>query len=265
VQPLAWCSRPGDSAVPLSEARDLVWDGTLNVRDLGGHPTEDGSETKFGRIIRADNIRRLSEKGWKALADYGVRTIVDLRTDAELAADPPAELPVTVVHAPFMVDAPEVFAEADALSARQANVTLATRDVYLLFLDRFHPFVARVIQTVADAPPGGVLVHCAGGKDRTGLTVALLLRMAGAGLDDIDADYALSEERLKPRHERWFAEAEGDEVLLERLRRMAATPRGTMRAVLEELEARYGSVAGYLTASGASPDIAERVRARLLG
>jgi protein-tyrosine phosphatase len=249
--------------LPKPLTRELVWDGILNVRDLGGHPTENGRETRFGRIVRADNIRRLSDRGWRALADYGVRTVVDLRTEEELAADPPAEVPVDVVHAPFMIDSPEVFAEADAASRRHSDLALATRDVYLLFLDRFRPLVANVIQVVADAPEGAVVVHCAGGKDRTGLTVALLLRLAGVGVDEIDADYALSQERLKPRHEQWFAEAAGDEEKLERLRRLTATPTGAMRGVLDDLAARYGSVEGYLLAGGARPGIGERVRERL--
>ena len=102
-----------------------------------------------------------------------------------------------------------------------------------------------------------------GGKDRTGVTVAFLLRIAGVGLDEIGADYALSEERLKPRHEQWFAEA-SDELELERLKRIAATPAQAMIGVIEELERRYGSVEAFLRAGDAPADIAERVRARLL-
>lgn len=249
----------------MRRSRDLAWDGVLNVRDLGGHPTADGRETQFGRIVRADNVRRLSDEGWHALAEYGVRTVVDLRTEEELAADPPAEVPVEVVHAPFMVDSPEAFAAADAASSRHTDLMLATRDVYLVFLEHFHELAARVIQTVATAQKGAVVVHCAGGKDRTGLTVAFLLRLAGVGLAEIDTDYALSEERLRPRHERWFAEAADDEEQLERLRRMAVTPAGTMRAVLEELERRHGSIEAYLRAGGAPAGVGERVRARLLG
>lgn len=246
------------------KTRDLVWDGILNVRDLGGHATEDGRETQYGRIVRADNVRRLSDEGWKALADYGVRSILDLRTDQELDADPPAELPVDVVHVKFMDDAPEVFEQAEAASIAAPDIATATRDVYLIFLESFRANVARVIKAVVDAPEGGVLVHCAGGKDRTGLTVAILLRLAGVGLGDIAADYALSEERLRPRHERWLTDA-ADDAERERLRRVTATPAASMVGVVEELERRYGSVEDYLRAGGASDDIGDRVRARLLG
>ena len=247
----------------MLRSRDLIWDGVLNVRDLGGHSTQDGRETQYGRIVRADNVRRLSDEGWKALADYGIRTILDLRTDEELDADPPTELPVDVVHVEFMDDTPEVFEQAEAASLAAPDLATATRAVYLIFLESFRANVARVIQAVVDAPEGGVLVHCAGGKDRTGLTVAILLRLSGVGLDEIAADYALSEERLRPRHERWLAEA-ADDAERERLRRITATPAASMVGVLEGLERRYGSVEEYLRAGGAPDDVGERVRVRLL-
>jgi protein-tyrosine phosphatase len=65
--------------------RNLAWEGCYNVRDLGGHATEEGRETRFGSIIRSDSVRNLSEPGWEALADHGVTTIVDLRIRSELA------------------------------------------------------------------------------------------------------------------------------------------------------------------------------------
>ena len=57
----------------------LAWEGCLNVRELGGLPTEDGGETVFGRVVRGDNPEQLTAAGWASLADYGVRTVVDLR------------------------------------------------------------------------------------------------------------------------------------------------------------------------------------------
>jgi protein-tyrosine phosphatase len=242
--------------------RDLVWDGLLNVRDLGGHSTVDGGETQFGRIVRADAVRRLTDEGWQALLDYGIRTIVDLRTDEERQADPPAELPVTVVHVPFLEEDQEVFEEVEAASSRAPDQAVATRDVYLIFLERFRANVAAAIAAIADAPEGGVVVHCMGGKDRTGLTTALLLRMSGVPIEDIATDYALSEERLRPRHDAWLAEA-GSDAERERLRRIAATPAESMVGVLDELERRHGSVEGYLRAGGAPEDIGKRIRARL--
>lgn len=244
--------------------RTLAWDGCLNVRDLGGHTTEDGAETLFGAIVRADSVRQLSDEGWAAAAAYGVRTIVDLRTDRELAEDPPSELPLEVVHVQTLEERDEVSAEAEAAGEAAPEPATATRDVYLIFLERFRANFARAIMEVARAPHGGVVIHCAGGKDRTGLVAAMLLRLAQVSRDEIGADYELSEERLRSRHEAWLAEA-GTEAERERIRRISATPAAAMVGVLEEIERRYGSVAGYLRAGGATDEDLERACARLRG
>jgi protein-tyrosine phosphatase len=252
----------------LQRSRDLVWDGLLNVRDLGGHPTEDGGETRFGSVVRADSVRQLSDDGWKELVGYGVKTVVDLRANEELEADPPAELPVEVLHVPFMeTDASDwkaVEGELDAAVKAAPDVATATRNVYLIFLERFNRNVAAAIRAVADAPEGGVVIHCAGGKDRTGLLTAFLLHLAGVGTDEIAQDYALSEERLRTRHEQWLAQAQSEEER-ERLKRISQTPADAMKGVFEELARRYGSVEEYLRRAGLTDDELARARARLRG
>ena len=242
--------------------RDLAWEGLLNARDLGGHPTEDGGETRWDSVVRTDSVRLLTDEGWKSAVDYGIRTVVDLRSDEELAADPPAELPLEPVHVPFFDDRDDVFEQVEAASVGAVNHAEATREVYLIFLEHFRHNVAAAIRAVARAPEGGVVVHCHGGKDRTGLVSAFLLRLAGVSIEDIATDYALSEVRLRTRHEAWFASA-ADEAELERLHRISATPASSMSDVLEELEHRYGSVAGYLKAGGATDEDLARARARL--
>ncbi len=248
----------------MQRSRELAWDGCLNVRDLGGHRTEDGEETKYGAIVRADSVRQLTEEGWEALVDYGIRTVVDLRLDQEREEDPPAGAPVNLVHVSLFDDDKAVFEEIDAAAEAAPDVASATRDVYLLFLERFKANVATAIRTIANAPEGGIVVHCMGGKDRTGLVTALLLALADVDDEQIAADYALSEERLRPRHELWFAEAE-TEAQLKRLQRIAQTPAASIVGVFEELERRYGSVEGYLRDAGVSDDDLARARARLRG
>jgi protein tyrosine/serine phosphatase len=250
----------------LPPDRDLVWDGCLNVRDLGGHPTEDGGETKFGAIVRSDSVSQLTDAGWQALVAHGIRTVVDLRGDHEREEDPPRELPVDVVHVPFMEtneeEWNEIAPEIEAASAAAPDVATSTRDVYVIFLERFKTNVSLGVRAVARAPEGGVVVHCVGGKDRTGLLTALLLHVVGVPEEEIAADYALSEERLRTRHEAWFEAAESEEELA-RLQRISQTPPGSMLGVFRELERLYGSVEGYLTSAGVDQEDLDRVRARL--
>ena len=248
--------------------RELAWDGCINVRDLGGHPTRDGEETKCGAVVRADSVRLLTEAGWAALVDYGIRTVIDLRGDHEREEDPPADVPVDVVHVPFMEASDneweEIGPEIEAASAAAPDVATSTRDVYLIFLERFKANVAAAIRAVAHAREGGIVVHCVGGKDRTGLLSAFLLDLAGVAPGDIAADYALSEERLRPRHDTWFAAADTEEEL-ERLRRIAQTPAASMVGVFAELDRRYGSVEGYLRSAGVSDEELELAAGRLRG
>jgi protein-tyrosine phosphatase len=248
----------------LPRSRDLVWDGCLNVRDLGGHPTEDGGETRFGSVVRADSVSQLTPGGWEALVEYGVRAVVDLRGDHEREDDPPRELPVDVRHVPFMEANEEEWNEIGAELERldELPVIDATREAYLIFLERFKPNVGAAVRAVAEAPDGGVVVHCVGGKDRTGLLTALLLHLAGVPTAEIAADYALSEERLRPRHEGWFEAAE-TEAERRRLERIAQTPPEVITGVFEELDRRYGSVEGYLRSAGVSDQDLELARSRL--
>lgn len=219
-------------------------------------------------MVRADSVRQLSDDGWQALVDHGIRTVIDLRGDHERAEDPPGEVPVEVVHVPFL-EAGEaewegIGNELDAAVAAAPDVATATQDVYLIFLERFRSNVAAAVRAVANAPDGGIVIHCAGGKDRTGLLSAFLLHLAGVDSAEIAADYALSEERLRPRHEAWFEAAESEEDL-ERLRRIAQTPAASMVGVFAELEQRYGGVEAYLRDAGVTDEELELVRERLLG
>ena len=244
--------------------RQLIWDGCANVRELGGHPTLAGGSTRFGSIVRADLIRRLSDSGWQALVDHGVRTIVDLRFQEELDADPPAELPVDVVHISLLGTIDEEYGtELDALARSAGSVADGTKAVYLEFLERFRSNFAAAIRAVANAPEGGVLVHCAGGKDRTGLVVALLLELAGVPREEIAADYAISERNLAERTAAWLAQASDDDER-ERIARIAACPPEAMLGVLDELDRRYGGVREYLRAAGLTDDELDRAGARLM-
>jgi protein-tyrosine phosphatase len=245
--------------------RTLAWDGCVNVRDLGGHPTEDGAETRFGAVVRADSVRTLSDAGWRGLVDYGIATIVDLRFHSELDADPPATLPVDVVHVPLFPEPGSADWDAiDAVANAATDRVDTVRAVYLEVLERRPRAFAAAVAAVADAPSGGVVVHCAAGKDRTGLVSALLLRLAGVGVAEIGADYAESERNLAPLWQSWIEEGE-DEPERERRRQLTATPAAVMTGVIDELERRYGDVRAYLRAGGAIDDSLDRVLARLRG
>ncbi|HEY4462195.1 MAG TPA: tyrosine-protein phosphatase [Streptosporangiaceae bacterium] len=248
-------------------------EGAVNVRDLGGLATEDGGKTVDARLLRADNLQELTPADVDRLvAGIGVTTVVDLRSSAELASEGPAPLDAVAgvehVHHPVLPergDATDVV--EDVLLTRDGDDESRYPDDprcghYLGYLEDRPGQVVAALRSVAHAP-GAALVHCAAGKDRTGVVVALALRAADVRPDAVTADYAASAERI--------------EAVVERLRRSrtyandvnskpiaAHRPRAeTMAAFLEQVDARYGGAAAWLTAHGFSVSDLRLLRAKL--
>jgi protein tyrosine/serine phosphatase len=237
--------------------RRLAWEGCLNARDLGGYPTADGGQTRWGAVVRSDSLAALTSAGRAALADYGVRTIVDLRLQSEIEEHPnpfaePGDHGIAYVNV-SIID--------PAAGFPPDTYTLAEN--YLWMLDRFGGFVAEVLAAIADAPEGGVLIHCAAGKDRTGLISALLLAVADVPAETIAADYALTAEYLRPRDQEWLEHGPGERAEREALAARFAPTAEVMREVLQQLTERYGGVERYLTGAGVAPADLRRLRDRL--
>jgi protein-tyrosine phosphatase len=245
-------------AIEHERTRRLAWEGVLNARDLGGYPTAHGRETRWAAVVRSDNLDALTSAGRDALLGYGIRAMVDLRLPEEVAARPnPFAEPDTHRIAYANVS----FVDPAALPP-QGVTTLA--DDYKGMLDRFRAAVAAVMAAIANAPEGGVLVHCAAGKDRTGLVVALLLGLVGVAPATIAADYALTDECLRPRNQEWLENGPGDRIEREALLVRFAPTAEVMLEVLDHLTDRYGGVEGYLLHVGVPPDDLARLRDRLL-
>ena len=222
--------------------RQLSWEGCYNARDLGGLATADGGETRWSAVIRSDILGRLTETGWQALLDYGVRTVIDLRGPQEVEKHPynlgggTAEK-LTYLHLPLEHYYPHV---------GQMIVAAKTRgEVYCIILDYYPDLVAAVLRTIGNAEPGGVVIHCHAGKDRTGMIAGLLLSLARVSAELVAADYAESQERLWPLYEQLVAEAGGEDKV--GFWQKPTVTVEMMHGMLEHLEGKYGSVEGYLT------------------
>lgn len=242
--------------------RHLAWDACRNVRDLGGYPTADGHQTRWRALLRSDDLCRLTPQGQQALAAYGVRTIIDLRMPSELAVNAHpyaagAAGPDTPTYRSLsMLDEDDAEAQ-DALKA-----TETTGEFYCHILDLFPVRVGAVIAAAADAPEGGVLVHCFAGKDRTGITIGLLLALAGVSYETIAADYALSDSYLQPLYAELLAKVE-DPGERDKLAVQFQSLPESILAALSHLDDRYGGVEAYLRDTGVSAEQIGRIRERL--
>jgi protein-tyrosine phosphatase len=144
--------------------------------------------TRRGALVRSDAVDGLSPAGWDALRAHGVRTIVDLRNEDELAENAGG---VETVHIPLdgLDEDPEFW-------SHWANgPQFGTPLYYGPFLERFPDRIDRVLDAVEHAEPGGVLFHCVGGRDRTGLVAIVLLALAGVPPELIADDYVRGAEK----------------------------------------------------------------------
>jgi protein-tyrosine phosphatase len=232
---------------------DLTWPNCINVRDLGGLPTAEGGKIRPGALIRSDSHGKLTEHGVEAVTAYGVTRIIDLRRETECVAEP-SPFAGKPLYRNLPVQDP---ADPDDGPYR----TLA--EIYIKLVDRRPELYAAAAAAITDAPPGGVVVHCAGGKDRTGLVVAMALTVAGVDRDAIAADYAATELRLRELNEQYLAGIT-DEGRREQIRTLQATKPETMIDTLDHVDATHGGVAAYLAKGGFDTTSQETLRRRLV-
>jgi len=202
-------------------------------RDFGGTRTSDGLAIRPGALFRARSLDHLDEAGWAELRAAGVRTVIDLRNEEERGAAPPGSL-----HLPLDGTEDHEFWDEWASDWR-----FGTPVYYGPHLARFPQRSLAVLAAIAEAPPGGVLFHCMGGRDRTGMIAMLVLALVGVPHEDIAADYELG------------AGAHPDaEAVTAGLTRAGTTARAELLRTLEQLE--LDTLVG--------PEIRDALRARLL-
>src|SRR3954453_2169987 len=250
-------------------------DGTTNMRDPGGLPTTDGGRTVPGRVLRSDNLQTLSEDDVRRLVEeIGLREVIDLRTTAEILLEGRGPLRAVpgVTHRHFSLlperghhtdvfaveeddplpELPEDWVES--LLPRQTaehdrHEPPAVRS-YLGYLSDRADAVVAALRALAEPVDGASVVHCAAGKDRTGVVVALALAVAGVPHEEIVADYALTAEIIEALVAKLAASPTYAEDMARRDIASHAPRAETMRRVLELVDERFGGATGWLREHG---------------
>jgi protein-tyrosine phosphatase len=255
----------------------MVWidlEGAVNVRDVGGLPAEDGGQTVYGRLLRSENLQELTAADVSKLVDeIGVTTVVDLRTTSEVELEGPGPLDAvpSVRHAyhpvlPELGNRTDAVAEALLLKKRERDLSRFPDDLmcghYLGYLEDRPEEVTGALRTIATAE-GAAIVHCAAGKDRTGVIVALALAVAGVEADAIVADYMATEERIDAIIERLARSRTYAGDVTSRPVRAHLPREETMKSFLEQLHVRYGGLPRWLAGNGFTSDETGQLRAKL--
>jgi protein-tyrosine phosphatase len=227
-----------------------------------------------GVLLRSDNLQSLTERDVRLLVDQErLEVVLDLRTELEVELEGPG--PIT--HEPRVrIEHRSLYPRSGAntdLDAATVNLWPPTGpsewpdeppvvQAYLSYLSVRPDSIVASIRTIANAP-GAVLVHCAAGKDRTGVVVALALDAAGVERQTIVGDYQATTERIEAIMARlvssptYRAELEGHDP------QAHAPAPGAIERVLELIDERFGGSAAWLSDHGLSDADHERLRRRV--
>ena len=237
-----------------SKKRHLDFSGTKNFRDLGGYRTADNRTVRWGVLYRSDALHKLTNTDHKHLAALALDRIIDFRAEHEKEHEPdrlPTELSKRVVEIPITDSSTRVWHESRDEFVRnlktmdpvkymvETNAELATR-----FTPEIQQFF-RVLLSVEGCP---ILFHCAAGKDRTGFTAAVLLRVLGVPQETVMEDYLLTNQYFMFTY-KWSL------ILLQltKGKRFANVVKGFMEAhpaylsaAFEAMDRKYGSFENYI-------------------
>ncbi len=273
------CALAATTGAPAiaSDERIIELNGVLNTRDLGGLQTDDGRQVRLGRIIRSGELDEIDTAGMEMLDDIGVSTIIDLRTTLETAN--PAEWPEG--EGPDRHNFYLMEEDAQAIENMRAAIksgTAKVEDTEALFYAAFaevpleHTEEFRGLFDVLLALPKdeAVLVHCSGGKDRTGIATALILSALGVTQGDIEEDFLMSNVQKQAGKKAAEIAAEVNQANGTSMTPEAVWPSLGIRAdhlgtFYDSVSASYGSIDGYLREGlGLTDEDLERLRDRYL-
>ena len=266
--------RPEELGTLSGNAGWIALEGAVNVRDVGGLPTVDGRRTRSGVLVRADNLQELTPGDVVRLTrDLGVGTVLDLRTDAERRLEGPTPLQSTdVVHhglslVPHAPGASEQEDLSRAIPHREARRGASPTDMtgyYVGYVEDAPDNLAQALRVLAEPASGTTVVHCAAGKDRTGVVVALALSLAGVRRDAVVSDYVASAEvidRILQRLQRRSTYGELGSVDVADITPVASS----MERFLDHVDAEYGGPHGLALSIGLDEETVNRLVRRLVG
>lgn len=256
----------------------MAWidlDGAVNVRDLGDLPTVDGHRTRPGVLLRADNLQDLTpaDVQW-LLEQYGLRTVLDLRTPGEVHLEGAGPLRATsVTHhelslipgLPGEDDSDEVDRAVPHRPDRSGASATDMTGYYLGYIEDAPGKLATALRLLADADTGPALVHCAAGKDRTGVVVALALSLAGVTREAVVEDYVRTVERIDGVLARLRASTTYGPSLADIGVDLITPQADSMERFLDAVDRDYGGPHGLAMSLGVDEETVARLATRLVG
>ncbi len=231
--------------------RVLSLTGAVNFRDIGGNQTRQLRMVKKGLVFRSDHLSRLTHDDQQTLQRLNFKTVCDLRSIKEQRKAPDLLPENGSIHLRSLPVQSKIFDPATAMELIKAgDDSWLTMDflieLYQSYLDDFGPVWGEVLQLASSPDNLPLVFHCTGGKDRTGICAALLLKFLGVEEERIFADHDLSNtcnaQRLKPL----YAKFANFGIEPEKAALYLQAPLEPLIAMFDHLKKQHGTVTDYL-------------------
>jgi protein-tyrosine phosphatase len=231
--------------------RLIALEGALNWRDLGGYETSDGCVTRWGRVYRSDGLDQLTDADLDLVGELGIRLVIDFRIDREVDLAPSRLPDHAELRRQRLPIGDDVAGTTVIERIQSGEITSYRADAVAATYEKILGEAARefgiALTHAADPANHPMVFHCTAGKDRTGLMAMLLLGALGVPDDEIARDYELtthfrSSKRLVVLRPQLEAAGVDVDAVLPFLTAQAPV----MAATIAALEARHGSIEGYL-------------------
>lgn len=233
--------------------KPLNFEGTLNVRELGGYVNVDGVRLKTHKVLRGDDLSNLTEKGMEALQEYGVRTCIDLRIyEEKQKLDPFYKSNELEYHS--------IPIKGDMVMQCEPGEILYR--LYVSILENHSKALLTELQIIAREEVG-IIFHCTAGKDRTGVTAMFILAICGVSREQIVADYEPSGKNIAEQVKQQKKQLEecGIKNIPDEIFESKAE---TMCKLLDYLDEKYDGPVDYLRKIGLSDLEIEQIRKKML-
>ncbi len=240
--------------------RWLTVDGLANARDVGGLPLDGGGRVRTGVLLRTESLEGLGPAAVAYLTDeLGVAQVLDLRTDHERTTYGLGALAAAGVPVHRLSFIPETGIALPEVDLGDSHPMLGH---YLAYPEGRGEYVVDGVRRIATLDSGTTVVHCAAGKDRTGVLVALVCAAVGVPREEITADYALSATRIDALFRKWTTASGEPMPGVDELDRHRPRAEGKAE-FLRLLDERHGGPVGWLRENGLTDDELARLRTRL--
>ncbi|WP_067890324.1 tyrosine-protein phosphatase [Nocardia vaccinii] len=234
--------------------------GTVNVRDLGGFVTAEGRRLATGRLFRADALHKLTDGDVDVLAGFGLRTVIDFRSQREITSHGPDRLPPDVERFELPIAGGNITAtlspvvdefssgKPDLGNGRAAEVMRSINRQFVTEPE-YRAIFARALRLIADPERDPLLFHCTAGKDRTGWMAAIVLTALGVPHDEVLADYLATNDYVWPSYQAWLTRAAESGAVEDpaAMRELLYQDPSYIGSAFAAIESSYGTFDRFLT------------------